>query len=156
MVDDGQGIKDPKYQVIPGSLLTEKVIQEWKSQIEKPELSVYIAGPVSHGQPQSQIDLSNPVVVERLEKALSVGSSIISHGLWPYIPHLTIAWNHYQPHAQEYWLELDRFWLSRCDALLRLPGDSDGADAEVAEAERLALPIFHNERTLYEWAASVS
>jgi len=53
-------------------------------------------------------------------------------------------------------MDLDFFWLSRCDALLRLPGDSNGADQEVVEAERLSMPIFWNERTLYEWAASVS
>jgi catechol 2,3-dioxygenase-like lactoylglutathione lyase family enzyme len=30
-----------------------------------------------------------------------------------------------------------------CDAVLRLPGDSAGADLDVATAERLGLPVYH-------------
>lgn len=33
-------------------------------------------------------------------------------------------------------------WLERCDAIIRLPGDSSGADAEVRRAEQLKLPVF--------------
>ncbi|WP_031042535.1 hypothetical protein [Streptomyces sp. NRRL F-5650] len=34
--------------------------------------------------------------------------------------------------------------LTRCDAVLRLPGDSTGADQDVALARRRGLPVFHD------------
>ncbi|MFD5087627.1 DUF4406 domain-containing protein [Kitasatospora sp. NPDC058406] len=34
--------------------------------------------------------------------------------------------------------------LARCDAVLRLPGDSTGADQDVAVAHRRGLPIYHD------------
>ncbi|MEU4066398.1 DUF4406 domain-containing protein [Streptomyces wedmorensis] len=34
--------------------------------------------------------------------------------------------------------------LARCDAVLRLPGDSAGADQDVATARRLGLPVYHD------------
>ncbi|WP_407659774.1 DUF4406 domain-containing protein, partial [Kineococcus indalonis] len=33
--------------------------------------------------------------------------------------------------------------IERCDAVLRLPGASTGADADVAAAHRLGLPVWH-------------
>ena len=33
--------------------------------------------------------------------------------------------------------------LQHCDAVLRLPGDSTGADQDVAIAEQLGLPVYH-------------
>ena len=34
--------------------------------------------------------------------------------------------------------------LQHCDAVLRLPGESAGADQDVAIAARLGLPAYHN------------
>ncbi|MEU7637151.1 MULTISPECIES: DUF4406 domain-containing protein [unclassified Streptomyces] len=34
--------------------------------------------------------------------------------------------------------------LARCDAVLRLPGDSVGADQDVATAHRRGLPVYHD------------
>ncbi|MFF0622236.1 DUF4406 domain-containing protein [Streptomyces sp. NPDC004296] len=34
--------------------------------------------------------------------------------------------------------------LARCDAVLRLPGDSVGADQDVATARRRGLPVYHD------------
>ncbi|QMU70635.1 DUF4406 domain-containing protein [Streptacidiphilus sp. P02-A3a] len=34
--------------------------------------------------------------------------------------------------------------LTHCDAVLRLPGDSAGADQDVATAQRLGLPVYHD------------
>ena len=33
--------------------------------------------------------------------------------------------------------------LARCDAVLRLPGESTGADQDVAVARELGLPVYH-------------
>ncbi|MHB9753382.1 DUF4406 domain-containing protein [Streptomyces sp. BYX5S] len=34
--------------------------------------------------------------------------------------------------------------LAHCDAVLRLPGDSTGADQDVATARRRGLPVYHD------------
>ncbi|WP_406081267.1 DUF4406 domain-containing protein [Micromonospora sp. NBC_00858] len=34
--------------------------------------------------------------------------------------------------------------LTHCDAVLRLPGDSTGADQDVATARRRGLPVYHD------------
>ena len=41
------------------------------------------------------------------------------------------------------WIELDFVWLAHCNVLFRLPGESTGADMEVAEAKRLGIPIVY-------------
>lgn len=38
--------------------------------------------------------------------------------------------------------------ISRCDAVLRLPGDSRGADLDVARARALGLPVVHSVEDL--------
>jgi hypothetical protein len=38
--------------------------------------------------------------------------------------------------------------IERCDAVLRIPGDSRGADMDVARARGLGLRIFHDPREL--------
>lgn len=40
------------------------------------------------------------------------------------------------------WLAVDLAWVAVSDAVLRLPGESTGADIEMAEALRLGIPVF--------------
>lgn len=55
------------------------------------------------------------------------------------------------PKPYEVWTSLDLEYLYRCDAVLRLPGGSPGADAEVAVAVDRAIPVFHSETMLRAW-----
>ena len=48
-------------------------------------------------------------------------------------------------------MALDFAWLQVCDALLRLPGASVGADMEEAEARRLELPVFKSCGEVEAW-----
>ena len=56
-------------------------------------------------------------------------------------------------HAE--WLAIDFAWVAVSDAVLRLPGESKGADRETAEAERLGIPVFHSVADLLRWAREV-
>lgn len=73
-------------------------------------------------------------------------------GFVPFCPH----WSHFQhtfsPLPYVDWIEYDLHWLRTCDALLRLPGESAGADGEVAEAKRLGIPVFFSIPSLTTWA----
>lgn len=42
------------------------------------------------------------------------------------------------------WLSMDLELVARCDAVLRLPGESTGADGEVAHAHDLDIPVFRD------------
>ena len=42
--------------------------------------------------------------------------------------------------------------LRRCDAMLRMPGESGRADAEEAEMRRLGRPVFRHFADVVQWA----
>lgn len=52
------------------------------------------------------------------------------------------------------WYGMDLVIVSRCDAVLRLPGESVGADLEVQKAEELGLPVFTTVEGVIAWAES--
>jgi len=102
---------------------------------------VYIAGPFTKG-----------VVEQNVRNAVNAGDRMLSAGLVPYVPHLNWLWGFAHAHSWQQWLSLDLEWLDECDCLLRLPGESAGADLEVEYAKRKGIPVFYNEGRLLEWA----
>ena len=108
---------------------------------EKPRIvRVYVAGPYSVGDKRTNaID------------ALNHGNILMDAGMMPFVPHLTHWWDEVCP-GREYgeWLAWDLAWLPFCNALLRLPGPSLGADLEVLKAEEWSLPIYSDTATLIQ------
>ena len=95
-------------------------------------MRVYIAGPYS----------LDPVGGTR--RAIEAGNLVRELGHFPFIPHLTMFWDFLYERLYEDWIEYDREWLKQCDAMIRLPGHSHGADEEEAEAHRLKIPVYHS------------
>lgn len=93
---------------------------------------VYIAGPYTRGD-----------TAENVRKAVETAHYLLSLGHFPYVPHLTHFWHLLFPRPYEDWMRLDLGWLDTCDALIRLPGDSPGADREVAHAETKGIPVYY-------------
>lgn len=91
---------------------------------------VYIAGPYS----------SAPMPNTR--KAILAADRVLDAGYVPVVPHLTAFWDVISPKPYETWLEIDIEQLRRCDALLRIPGESSGADREVEFAKEHGIPVF--------------
>lgn len=94
-------------------------------------MKVYIAGPYTKPDP-----------VENAAIALRVAEHVLLRGDVPFVPHLTLFWHFAHQHPYKDWLAYDMEWLHACDGLLRIPGESSGADKEVAEAERLGMRIW--------------
>ena len=94
-------------------------------------MRVYIAGPYQHPGP-----------VENTRKAILAAERLIAAGHTPYIPHLTLFWHLVAPHEVAFWYAHDIEWLRVCDALVRLPGESKGADEEVRIARDMGMPIY--------------
>ena len=101
-----------------------------------PPIRVYIAGPYTG---KDEIEVAANVTA-----AMEVWHDLADRGSIPYCPHLT----HYlhQQHNREWveWLIHDFNWLSQCQALLRIPGKSDGAEIECFLAVQWGIGVFEN------------
>lgn len=99
-------------------------------------LKIYIAGPISKGDLQ-----------ENINQARDAAEDLIAEGFAPLCPHLTCFLESNTPcrlgtftHTE--WLEVDIPWVLSSDAVLRLPGESLGADMEVEAAKLAGIPIY--------------
>ena len=103
-----------------------------KKKMDEP-IYIYVSGPYTKGD-----------VVLNIRKAIQVAEKILEMGYIPYLPHTTHLWHLASPHTWEYWLALDLAWIEKCDGLLRISGESEGADLEVSKAKDLNKPVFSN------------
>ena len=94
-------------------------------------MRIYIAGPYTKGDQ-----------MQNVRTAIDAAEALVVKGHTPFIPHLSAFWHLVAPHPVEFWYAYDLEWLAVCDAVLRLPGDSVGADAEVEVALRTSKPVF--------------
>lgn len=97
-------------------------------------MRVYIASPL----------YSSGDINDNLFKAMTIGEILIKRGFIPYIAHFNHYWHQIYPHDENYWLSLDFKWLDVCDCVLRLPGESKGADKEVDYAKSIGKPVYYN------------
>lgn len=102
-------------------------------------IKVYIAGPYTKGD-----------MAMNVRAAIDAGNLLLNAGYAPYIPHLTHFVHMIHPHKYEEWLALDNEFLPVCNALLRLEGESSGADLEVALAQRIGVPVFFSMEKLFD------
>ncbi len=93
---------------------------------------VYIAGPITKGNQFANV-----------RAALLVAKECRDLGFFCYVPHRS-ALDEIACGAEDYevWMQEDFGWISRCDALLRIPGESSGADREVVHARENNIPVF--------------
>lgn len=96
-------------------------------------MRIYIAGPYTKGD-----------VAQNVKRAIDAGDKLLEMGHAPFVPHLTHFWHFVSPKPYETWLKLDREWIPFCDAILRLPGESAGADNEVAYGKALGKKIYYS------------
>lgn len=95
---------------------------------------IYIAGPYT--------DEDDEVVEDNVLKAITVADQISKLGFRPFIPHLFHYWDKEFEHGYEFWMEQGSSWLSVCDGLLRIPGESTGSNREVHQASQEDIPTF--------------
>ena len=92
------------------------------------------------------IYIASPYTISNQEnnvlRQLQVAELLSEHGFYVHCPLLNHHWNKVYPHAENYWLTLDLAILKGCDALLRLPGESKGADIEVMYAIGINIPVY--------------
>lgn len=95
----------------------------------QPATRVYVAGPYS-ADPEACV-----------QAAIDAADQLLHHGHAPLVPHLKHPWITQTGHSYEAWLALDMAWVEAADVVLRLPGESPGADREVAHARAHGIPV---------------
>ena len=105
---------------------------------------VYLAAPYTTPDP-----------VANTHDAIRVAAALIDEGLvTPVVPHLTLLWHLIDPRDVEFWYAYDLAILARCDAVLRIPGYSTGADAEIKFAADRGIPVLSSIDELASWVKS--
>jgi hypothetical protein len=95
-------------------------------------VKVYISGPYTGGD-----------TIINVRNAIEAGDRIVKAGHNAFVPHLFHFWHYLCPGDYEQWMRLDFEWVGSCEVMLRLPGESSGADREVELAESLGIAVFH-------------
>ena len=103
--------------------------------------SVYIASPYSDGNRLINVMTS-----------LQYAEDLVEWGLIPFTPLLYHYWDELHEHDWEFWLNQCLYWVGKCDAVLRLPGESKGADIEVEYAQHRGIPVFYDVGDLLDAA----
>lgn len=93
---------------------------------------IYISGPYSNGDVDTNV-----------ENAVLALHEVMDAGHVAFCPHLShyAQMSRWRPYNQ--WIEADLKLLSKCDALVRLPGDSQGAEIEVEFAGYRGIPVYY-------------
>lgn len=95
---------------------------------------VYIAGPYT----------LKPGPIENTKQAIYAGDVAAGRGYAVFIPHLSLFWDMFLPHDYEFWMSQDLAILVKCDFLIRLEGESSGADREVELARKMGIQVFRS------------
>ena len=91
---------------------------------------VYVAGPLTKGGEGHNI-----------RRAVIVGAALRRLGYVPFVPHTSWLWDVVAPADYEVWINWCICWVCKCDAVVRIPGESPGADREVEAARAIGLPV---------------
>ena len=103
-------------------------------------IKVYIASPYTLGD-----------VAVNVKAQIDVADALINLGFAPFVP----LYSHFQhmvhPRPYQDWVTLDLEWVKSCDCILRLPGESSGADGEIKFAKELGLSVFYSLEELKQY-----
>ena|ERR1035437_1379537 len=95
---------------------------------------IFISGPFSKGD----IDTNVGLAVIAAERVSRMGHS-------PFISHAQgFVWGEFFEHENAFFYKWCNEWLPVCQAVLRIPGESAGADAECELARSLRIPVFYS------------
>lgn len=103
-------------------------------------IKVYIASPYSTGDQAINV-----------RRQIDAANELMNAGFLPFTPLLTHFQHMVHPRSYEEWLDYDLEWLKVCNAVLRLDGQSNGADIEVKTATKHQIPVFFSIDHLKEY-----
>lgn len=102
-------------------------------------IKVYIASPYTIGD-----------VAKNVRRQIDYVEELMNMGFAPFAP----LYSHFQhmvhPRPYEDWIKVDLEWIKSCDCVLRLGGESKGADREVEYARELGIPVYYYIEQVYQ------
>ena len=109
----------------------------------------YVAGPIT----------SSGSLHENLHNGIKVGEQLRRIGIHPFVPHLydlsMIVTAISVPWAEM--LDMDENWITACDLLVALPGESKGKAREISFARARHIPVFQlTKNSIYEFMDKVN
>jgi len=100
-------------------------------------IKVYIASPYTKGDTAINV-----------KRQLDCADELMTLGFAPFAP----LYSHFQhmAHPRPYtdWIKIDLEWVKVCDCVLRLDGESSGADGEVKFAIENNIPVYYSKTEL--------
>ena len=103
-------------------------------------IKVYIASPYTKGD-----------VAINVKMQLDTVDELMTLGFAPFAP----LYSHFQhmahPRPYEDWVKIDLVWVGVCDCVLRLGGESSGADGEVNFANENKKLVFYSIKDLKDY-----
>lgn len=103
--------------------------------------AVYVSGPLTSGPPGAYY--------QNTKTAIEVGDALWKNGFLPIVPHAIALGEFICPRPYEESMEYDICLVEMCDSLVRIPGESKGADREALHAQMLGIPIFKTALECY-------
>lgn len=101
-------------------------------------ITVYIASPYTKGD-----------VAINVRNQMEMADLLMDKGFAPFAPLYSHFQHMHSPRPYEDWIKVDLEWVKRCDCVLRLIGESKGADGEVELAKQLGKPVFYHPHDLW-------
>lgn len=116
---------------------------------------VYIACPISKGDPLHNIQQADDAFFALLKAGFAPFNpiwSMFADGAYRSNSGAVAAYASHLPRGtiHEDWMEADLPWVAVAHAVLRLPGESRGADMEVLLAHKLNIPVFFGVNDLID------
>lgn len=94
---------------------------------------VYIASPYSIGDQAKNV-----------KRSMDAANELFDNGFIPFIPLLSHFQHMVHPRSYQEWIDYDLIWVESCDAILRLSGESTGADMETDHASKNNILVFNS------------
>jgi len=97
-------------------------------------MRIYIAGPYTKGDVEANV-----------VKAIELADFLTMLGHCPYVPHLNHYWEQRHHHQHGFWVRLclDELRNGNFDLMMRIAGESEGADLEEEEARKLGIRVYY-------------
>lgn len=108
---------------------------------------IYVAAPYSNGTMDSGLT-KQEVVEKNVFESMRVSDQLIDAGFAVFLGNLYHYWHVVTPRTYEEWFDIIAAHIPTAAAVLRLPGESSGADREVAIAKELGIPVFYDLASL--------
>jgi hypothetical protein len=100
---------------------------------------IYIASPYTLGD-----------VAVNVKVSMDATNQLIDKGFYPFCPLLSHFLHMANPQPYKVWIEYTIAWMEKCEAIIRLSGESAGADLEEARAREIGLPVYRSVEEFFK------